>query len=84
MFGSDARAIVGHAEAGIGRIVAAVQVDGDVATTAYLDINIVDDIPSAANNGNLTSVAEHSSGVDIGTVTGLLLNDSYGADGAAG
>ncbi|OYT97790.1 MAG: hypothetical protein CFE49_00090 [Pseudomonas sp. PGPPP3] len=49
-------------------------VDGDVATTAYLDINIVDDIPSATDEA-VQSVAEGAS--KVGTFDFVA-----GADGA--
>jgi VCBS repeat-containing protein len=47
-----------------------------------LSIDVDDDSPTAADDGNLASFTENVSGQTIGTVAGILGNDSYGADGA--
>jgi large repetitive protein len=56
--------------------------DGD-SSTATQDINIADDVPVAVSDGQLASVDDEASGVNIGTVSSLTGNDTYGADGAA-
>ena len=55
---------------------------GDTDTTpGSIVISIVDDVPVANDNPQLASVDDNASGVTIGTVAGLLANDTYGADG---
>ena len=55
-------------------------VEGDSAT-GTISVLIDDDTPVAANDGQLASVDDDASNVVIGTVAGLLSNDSYGEDG---
>ena len=54
--------------------------EGDSAT-GTISVLIDDDTPVAANDGQLASVDDNAASVDIGTVAGLLSNDSYGEDG---
>ncbi|WP_206539307.1 beta strand repeat-containing protein [Aurantiacibacter luteus] len=54
--------------------------DGDTASGS-LAINVDDDTPVAANDGQIASVDDGASGVTVGTVATLTGNDSYGADG---
>ncbi|AZO44987.1 tandem-95 repeat protein [Mesorhizobium sp. M7D.F.Ca.US.005.01.1.1] len=56
--------------------------DGSTGTTSFT-VSIDDDTPVAANDGALATLAEHASGVNIGTAAGILANDHYGADGPA-
>ncbi|MEJ6785459.1 hypothetical protein AmiPiv_23095, partial [Aminobacter sp. Piv2-1] len=57
--------------------------DGEASSVpATLTIEIVDDLPVAANDGNLLTVAEQVTGANIGSAETLLLsNDQFGADG---
>ncbi|MFA7685162.1 MAG: VWA domain-containing protein, partial [Syntrophales bacterium] len=58
--------------------------DGNGNTaTGTISINIVDDVPTAADDGLLATVDDNASGVVIGTTDDLLANDLYGADGEA-
>ena len=54
--------------------------DGDSATVT-VNLSVSDDVPSAVNDGLLATVDDNAAAVNIGTVAGLLANDSYGADG---
>jgi VCBS repeat-containing protein len=55
--------------------------DGD-SDTDTLSVRIVDDVPAATPDGNLATLSEKPVDVNIGTVSGLLGNDNFGADGA--
>ena len=55
-------------------------VEGDSAT-GTISVLIDDDTPVAVNDGQLASVDDDAANVVIGTVAGLLSNDSYGEDG---
>ncbi|WP_257540302.1 DUF5801 repeats-in-toxin domain-containing protein [Sphingobium sp. CFD-1] len=54
--------------------------DGDSAT-ATVNLTVSDDVPAATDDGLLASVDDNASAVVIGTVSGLLGNDAFGADG---
>ena len=54
--------------------------EGDSAT-GTISVLIDDDTPVAVNDGQLASVDDDAASVVIGTVAGLLSNDSYGEDG---
>ena len=54
--------------------------EGDSAT-GTISVLIDDDTPVAVNDGQLASVDDDASNVNIGTVAQLLSNDSYGEDG---
>nr|WP_237451847.1 DUF5801 repeats-in-toxin domain-containing protein [Qipengyuania oceanensis] len=54
---------------------------GNVLGTGSIQIDIVDDVPLATNDGELASVDDNATAVVIGTVADLLANDLYGADG---
>ncbi|HEX6072762.1 MAG TPA: DUF5801 repeats-in-toxin domain-containing protein [Sphingomicrobium sp.] len=73
------------ADGSLGVTVTATDFDGDTATSNAVDITDLiqfhDDGPSATNDGNLDTVDDNASGVNIGTVAGLLSNDNFGADG---
>ena len=56
--------------------------DGDTASGSFT-VTVDDDAPTATDDGELASLNDDASGVIIGTVAGILSNDSYGADGAA-
>ena len=60
-----------------------VTVNGTGGSTASDDLVVraIDDVPAAANDGQQASVDDNASSVTIGTVAGLLGNDSFGADG---
>ena len=55
--------------------------DGD-SDNENLVIDVLDDGPSANDDGQQASVDDNASNVNIGTVSGLLSDDNYGADGA--
>ncbi|MBA1205438.1 hypothetical protein G7009_27410, partial [Pseudomonas capeferrum] len=56
-------------------VVSATDSDGSTATDS-LDVTIVDDLPTAANDGNLATATEQQT-----TLTGnVLTNDTQGAD----
>jgi T1SS-143 domain-containing protein len=56
--------------------------DGDTAQ-AQISVTIDDDTPVAVNDGQLATVDDNATNVDIGLVADLLGNDKFGADGAA-
>ena len=59
--------------------------DGDNDTQdGTLSINVDDDTPLATDDGLLGTVSENTSNYDLGALSLLLDDDSYGADGAAG
>ena len=54
------------------------------SVTNTVKITIVDDMPVAANDGQIASVDDNAASINIGTAADLLLaNDHYGADGPA-
>ena len=54
---------------------------GGATASDTLVVRAIDDVPAAANDGQQASVDDNASSVNIGTVAGLLGNDSFGADG---
>ncbi|SCW85133.1 VCBS repeat-containing protein [Sphingobium faniae] len=54
--------------------------DGDSATVT-VNLTVSDDVPTAVDDGQIASVDDNASGIVIGTLSGLLANDSFGADG---
>jgi T1SS-143 domain-containing protein len=56
--------------------------DGDEVSDS-VSVTIDDDSPVATNDGELDSIDDDAVSVVIGTVSGLLSNDEYGADGEA-
>ncbi|WGD49493.1 DUF5801 repeats-in-toxin domain-containing protein [Bradyrhizobium sp. CB1650] len=62
--------------------VKAIDGDGDSVTQTFT-VNVADDTPQAVDDGLLATHAENVSGLNIGTVGGLLANDHFGADGQA-
>ncbi|MBV7266499.1 DUF5801 repeats-in-toxin domain-containing protein [Erythrobacter ani] len=54
--------------------------DTDIATGSLV-INVDDDTPVATDDGILASADDNASGANIGNVTDITGNDSYGADG---
>ncbi|TPM43015.1 type I secretion C-terminal target domain-containing protein, partial [Mesorhizobium sp. B2-3-2] len=66
----------------LGFTVKAIDGDGDSVTQSFT-VNVADAVPVAANDGVLAIHAENVTGLTIGTVSGILGNDHYGADGPA-
>ncbi|MFN2101284.1 beta strand repeat-containing protein, partial [Altererythrobacter sp. MF3-039] len=47
-----------------------------------ITVSIVDDVPTATNDGEIETVDDNATGVVIGTVAEIIANDNFGADGA--